>query len=31
MAQEKARAVYFSSYRIQVCELLREAAFAAAD
>ncbi len=31
MAQKKARAVYFSSYRIQVCELLRESAFEATD
>jgi len=28
-AQQQARAMYFSSYRIQVCELLREAAFEA--
>jgi len=30
-AQKKAREVYYSSYRIQVCELLREATFEAAD
>lgn len=30
-AQKKAREAYFSSYRIQVCESLREAAFATAD
>lgn len=30
-AQKQARAMYFASYRIQVCELLREATFEAAQ